>query len=161
MNSAKLNDWLQVIGFFGVIASLVFVGLQMMQDRDIALSSIYQERTTASVELFLTAATDEAIRSAFIKLGAGNEADLTDHEERAYGMFVSAGTRLRDNSHYQWEQGFLPDAHWMQMRAEIKRNMQCQYERQQILRKDMRPSFRNELETIAQEVSAEGNAGGQ
>ena len=34
MDSAKLNDWLQVVGLFGVIASLIFVGLQMKQDRD-------------------------------------------------------------------------------------------------------------------------------
>ena len=45
MDSAKLNDWLQVIGLFGVIASLIFVGLQMKQDREIALAGTYQDRT--------------------------------------------------------------------------------------------------------------------
>jgi hypothetical protein len=51
MNSSKINDWLQVVGLFGVIASLVFVGLQMRQDREIALSEAYQDRTAISLSL--------------------------------------------------------------------------------------------------------------
>ena len=40
MNTEKLRDWLQIGGLFGVIASLVFVGLQMKLDRQIALSGV-------------------------------------------------------------------------------------------------------------------------
>lgn len=36
MKSKKLNDWLQVIGLFGVIASLIFVGIQVRQTQVIA-----------------------------------------------------------------------------------------------------------------------------
>ena len=35
MDSAKLNDWLQVAGIFALVASLVFVGLQMKQAEEI------------------------------------------------------------------------------------------------------------------------------
>jgi hypothetical protein len=35
MDSAKLNDWLQVIGIFALVASLIFVGLQMKQNQQI------------------------------------------------------------------------------------------------------------------------------
>jgi len=35
LDSAKLNDWLQVIGIFALVASLVFVGLQMKQTQEI------------------------------------------------------------------------------------------------------------------------------
>jgi hypothetical protein len=38
---SKINDWLQVVGMFGVIASLIFVGLQMKQAHEIALSNTY------------------------------------------------------------------------------------------------------------------------
>jgi hypothetical protein len=41
LDAAKISDWLQVIGMFGVIASLVFVGLQMKQTQEIALSNTY------------------------------------------------------------------------------------------------------------------------
>ncbi len=38
MDSAKINDWMQVIGIFAVVASLVFVGMQMRQDQEIAIT---------------------------------------------------------------------------------------------------------------------------
>ena len=50
MNSARINDSLQIIGLFGVIASLVFVGLQLKQSHEIALAEIYQARTATLVE---------------------------------------------------------------------------------------------------------------
>ena len=31
MGSAKLNDWLQIIGMAGIMASLIFVGIQVQQ----------------------------------------------------------------------------------------------------------------------------------
>ena len=37
MNFSKLNDWLQVLGLFGVLGGLVFVGLQLRLDRQVAL----------------------------------------------------------------------------------------------------------------------------
>lgn len=43
MNSNRIQDWLQIVGMFGVIASLVFVGLEMRQTKDIAISAGYQE----------------------------------------------------------------------------------------------------------------------
>ena len=36
MDSSKLNDWLQILGMFGIIASLVFVGMQVKQTDVIA-----------------------------------------------------------------------------------------------------------------------------
>ena len=37
MISGKLNEWLQVAGLFGVLGGLVFVGLQLSLDRQLAL----------------------------------------------------------------------------------------------------------------------------
>jgi hypothetical protein len=38
MDSAKVNDWMQVVGIFAVVASLIFVGFQMKQTHEIALA---------------------------------------------------------------------------------------------------------------------------
>jgi len=40
VNSDKLNDWLQIGAMFGVLGGLVFVGLQLSQDRQIAATEI-------------------------------------------------------------------------------------------------------------------------
>jgi len=50
IDTAKVQDWLQIIGTFGVIASLMFVGLQMRQTHDIALSTTYQNRTATAID---------------------------------------------------------------------------------------------------------------
>ena len=35
MNSEKVNDWLQIVGMFGIMASLIFVGVQVHQTQEI------------------------------------------------------------------------------------------------------------------------------
>lgn len=41
---SKLRDTIEISGIIGLIASLVFVGIQLMLDRNVALGSAYQER---------------------------------------------------------------------------------------------------------------------
>ena len=43
MDSGKLYDWLQVGGLFAVLGGLIFVGLQLMQDRQIASTEVIAE----------------------------------------------------------------------------------------------------------------------
>ncbi len=38
VDSAKLNDWMQVIGLFGVLGGLIFVGMQLRLDRQVAVA---------------------------------------------------------------------------------------------------------------------------
>ena len=53
MNKINLDTWIQLLGMLGVIASLIFVGLEMRQSQRIALVSQMQERSyTASSEAY-------------------------------------------------------------------------------------------------------------
>ena len=158
MNSQKLNDWLQVIGLFGVIASLIFVGLQMMQDREIALSVIYQERAAAVTEFYASLATDEVARNAAIKAGPGGKGKLTPDESAAMVLIAQAAKQLVDNSHFQYEQGYASEDHWAQIRATIKDQMRHPINKQVLLGGHMRPSFRTALEEIASELEADAQS---
>lgn len=68
MNTAKFREWLEIIGIFGVVASLIFVGLEMRQSQKIALSAAYQARSDSSMAIRMAAVESEAIRSANGKL---------------------------------------------------------------------------------------------
>ncbi len=46
MDSAKLNDWLQLVGIFALVASLIFVGLQLKQTQEAA----FTETTNGYIE---------------------------------------------------------------------------------------------------------------
>ena len=50
----ELNDWLQVVATVGVIASIVFLGLELRQNSDLMRAQIYQARAEIIQETFTT-----------------------------------------------------------------------------------------------------------
>ena len=50
MNQTKLRDWLEIVGIFSVVVSLVFVGLQMRQTHEIALAEMGWNNMIAEME---------------------------------------------------------------------------------------------------------------
>ena len=51
MDSNKLNHWLQLVGMAAVVASLVFVGLQIRQSDDIAMIELLDNAAVRNLEL--------------------------------------------------------------------------------------------------------------
>ena len=88
MNPEKLNDWLQVIGTFGLIASLVFVGFELQQNAEIATDDVYDSITVNTVEL---AALISENADVWSRACLGEE--LTDAERLTAGqIFYAWGT---------------------------------------------------------------------
>ena len=52
LSVTNLNNVLQPIGVLGVIASLIFVGLELQQTQKIALAQTQQERNNSAYEVF-------------------------------------------------------------------------------------------------------------
>jgi len=159
MKAEKLEDWLQIIALFGVVGSLIFVGLQMKQDREIALSEIWQARTAVLIENTSATASNEILLSAFTKSSSGRIAEITPVEEEAARWFVWGTMYMWENSHYQYSLGFMPDEHWMRVRGGIKTELQHPI-RGPLMREistRMRPSFKAVVEEIDNELTAEKN----
>lgn len=154
MNSNPKRDWLQIIGQFGVVASLIFVGLQMKQDQEIALSAAYQARTATLIEFLTTLATDEVTRSALVKITTGTS-DLTPEERVAAIVISMAGRELMQNSHYQYSQGYLDEEHWQMIRQLIRQQLQNPVTRDGLFDARVRPSFRQVVEEIDREMREE------
>ena len=121
MNSAKLNDWLQVFGLFALVASLIFVGLQMRQDREIALSAIYQARAQMTIDINLASTNPVDFVSATAKIYAGESDDITSEEFVTLEYNLAASMVLMENNHYQYELGDLSESHW----ARTRRDLHC------------------------------------
>ena len=106
LDSAKLNDWMQVVGVFAVVASLIFVGLQMKQAQDIAVAAQYQERTASSIEAVSARSQIAAVKSEMAKIISDRYAsyDSTDMSPEDLGGLYF-GTRISfmsiDNVHFQ------------------------------------------------------------
>jgi hypothetical protein len=96
---SKINDWLQVVGMFGVIASLIFVGLQMKQAHEIALSNTYQSRSDATVDAMMATTSSPELLAAISKVYEGRSDELEILEavalaEEPYGTTVHASSAI-------------------------------------------------------------------
>ena len=127
MNSAKLHDWLQIIGIFAVVASLIFVGFQMKQEHEIAIANQYQARATTAVEIQEARQQLEIVarREGQRYLDSYGWPEGFDEEmpTEDFGVLIFDARRLLysyDNLHYQFHAGFLPADAWQSNRTTIR-----------------------------------------
>ena len=158
MDSSKISDWLQIVGLFGVIGSLMFVGLQMKQEQEIARSAASQARTELSVQYLLETAANAELGSAESKLLSENQESLTYSEARVLNLNQAALLFVYENIHYQYTNGFIADERWQGTRASIKTRLfqhtglRERYESNPI---QWSSSFRGVLDEIITEIDAE------
>jgi hypothetical protein len=119
VDSAKLNDWMQVVGIFAVVVSLVFVGLQMKQDRQIALAGQYQDRAALAIEYWNGMAQSEydirLIGNTTMADPDWAEIFPNDMTPEEVGVAIVSARRafvVLDNHHYQYEFGFYDEQTW-------------------------------------------------
>ena len=120
MDSAKLNDWLQVIGLFGVIASLVFVGMQMKQDREIALSDAYQARTATAIDFQASVVSSPELLDAQLRVQANGFENVSARDRILYTTHVRMGLNIYENVYFQYMNGFIDDEHWSRTQNQIR-----------------------------------------
>jgi hypothetical protein len=158
LNSAKLNDWLQVIGLFGVIGSLIFVGLQMKQDREIALSAATQARTDTTIDSILGAVSNPYHLSAIDKIAAGRIEDLTPSERWVLTGLARTALFNLENVHYQYQQGFIPEDRWDASRKTLKQLLRRRLHARAAFEENpdaWRASFRAVVQEAIIEIDAE------
>jgi hypothetical protein len=123
MDIAKINDWLQVVGIFGVIASLLFVGMQMKQTHEIALANTYNDRASQTVDAQSTALGTPQYFSGLAKIYSGRRDELTAEEYVALEAELTVFLTIFENNYFQYEMGFLPEDHWRKNLADIECRM--------------------------------------
>ena len=159
MDSAKLNDWLQVIGLFGVIGSLIFVGLQMKQDREIALSAATQARTETTIQNIMGVASNPYFMSAVDKLSNGRRDALTTSEIYNVRMQGTAALFNFENIHYQQQQGFVPAERWAATRETLKELLRQPWGPREVFETNpdsWRAPFREVVFELLSEIDTEG-----
>jgi hypothetical protein len=153
MDSAKLNDWMQVIGIFALVASLIFVGMQMRLDREIARVTIYQSRASTTAEVLATLASSPEAIAASVKSMTGDE--ITSQDMLLGTFQLSSVFTLSDNSYYQYQQGFLPEEHWLSVRRTVKNAISGNPFAWQHVKRNLdtfRPAFRDEVIRMISEI---------
>lgn len=134
MKKGELNDWLQVVGLIAVVASLIFVGLQLKQSQEIAIAAQYQARLDAASGHYTAILQSDA---GLRVVGADVLADINANgtlpaefkawagsqpvEELAFRVIgATIFLKSHDNIYFQYQSGFLSDEAWSALRMQLK-----------------------------------------
>jgi hypothetical protein len=148
MNRERISDWLQLGASIGVILSLIFVGLEIQQSREIAIADIYQQRTALMLQQLSFVVPPEAIDESWRKERAGEE--LTQDDEFYLYMRTASRIAYWENNHFQYQQGLLSEEQWVaSSKAILQRANDPQFRRiWDIEREIVRKSFADVVDEI-------------
>ena len=105
MKKIELNDLLQILGIFGLIASLIFVGLDLRQNQQVARVTAYQALTEqiASYNALLLSEPDlNRIRNAAL-----NNENLTEEDAEQYRAFWRVLQRQAALAYLQYQNNII------------------------------------------------------
>jgi hypothetical protein len=133
MPSRKWRDIAELIGIGAIVASLIFVGLQLQQSQEIAVGAQYQERAHATIQNYLSQIqSDQALRNRGQRLinaaSSGSYPIVIENLIETKGPESVAVTYLlyrskmamMDNCHFQYESGFMTEDTWLAMRRRLQ-----------------------------------------
>lgn len=171
MKAASWKDIAELVGIVAIVASLVFVGLQMKQSQDIALAASFQSRTATLAESFSARAANLEALAAELRVQGINPDDpvtrlpfeipesagvLTELEYRAAVLTALSTWQQWNNIYYQNQMGFMPEGNWLRLRSSIKRNFRRRTITSLVFDAfPYSPEFQEEIDGIIAEVEAE------
>jgi len=117
----------EIVGVLSVVASLIFVGMQLLIDRQLAAAEQYQYRAESRKSDFRTQLESDAYMTYRTELWEGGERPpwwTEEMEDNAEQLGLSATSIVVtmilensslvhfDNLYYQYDQGLLDEAFW-------------------------------------------------
>ena len=133
MKFKEWNEIAELVGIAAIVASLIFVGLQMKQSQEIAVGTQYQERANAAIENYMSQIqSDQALKNWGQRLA--NAASSGSYPIEIKNLIDSAGPEsvaftyllyrsqmtMMDNCHFQFEYGFMNEDTWLAMRRRLQ-----------------------------------------
>lgn len=100
----------ELIGVTAIVASLIFVGLELRQSRQIAIADIYQQRTSMLIDLHAARLSSEPLALAMHK--ALTDEQLSDWESGLVNTSHYLLLTYWENVHFQYEYGLMPHEQW-------------------------------------------------
>ena len=142
---------MQLLASIGVILSLIFVGVQIQQSREIAIADIYQQRTALLISQLNPFLPPERIHEAIEKISAGQP--LSASENRMMSTLMSTRIAYWENNHFQYQLGLLDEEQWKASQNNIRRLGSVPNFRETWLleRHEVRKSFADEVDKILAE----------
>jgi hypothetical protein len=127
MAGSNWRAYAELIGIAAIVASLIFVGLQLKQSQEIAIAGQYQERFSVASDYFNTGRQDDWLADFLglyeLEIHPEITALLPGSTPTEIGRAVMLMEQLiviYDNHHFQFEAGFMTDEAWQQQESFYK-----------------------------------------
>lgn len=170
MDPAKLKGWIEVVGIFSLVASLVFVGMQMNQTQEIAIAEQYQARALFGAEHVRSYAENDNLLDAYAdeiktSIESGQLGDPLAKDYETFGAEYVATSLIMasftlvtlDNYYFQYQQGFMEEEAWAAFRHRFKKSLGDIYLQHAYL--DDPQDWRKSFQDLCNELLAEIGAG--
>ena len=154
---------MQVIGIFAVVASLIFVGLQMKQAHNIAIASHFQQRQATLVEYWIGREQSDIQRrlrgERLLRdwgVPPGMDENISAAEVGSEYFYARITLSMFENYHFQYTSGFYTEASWVGSRSLLK--VVLKLPMYQFVVKHMGHSYRSGFRELCEELIAENQA---
>ena len=158
---------IELIGIFGIIASLLFVGAQLILDRRIASSTAYHGRVALRMDdLIGQRDNSELVQARAVQFEKVKpfwwndeiesyvaELELTMEDVVRLDLQARIYLALTDNNFYQYGVGLIDDESWAGMRTGFSFNLTRPISKSAVLRADyLRPAMLKMIDDLAADM---------
>ncbi len=127
MQKVDVRTTVEIVGILSIVASLIFVGIQLKQDQLIALGNQYQTRAEISLDNYRATLESDVLLSATAKMNIGDSESLTSEERVAYNIRLTMDFITLDNNLHQYNLGLSDETYWESARERIKNRLRDDY----------------------------------
>ena len=156
MQKTHWKDIAEVVGIAAIVASLVFVGLELRQTQNALMASTYQARAFDAMNAERAIADSEYIGPILAKVDFDDEESLDGLSKEEFWRlrrYYNARMIDLDNEYYQYQSGYLGDKFFEgQFKGSVSRNAK-RWRRLGVT--EMRPDFRELVDERLAEIEAE------
>ena len=109
MKKVNLDTWIQLIGMLSIVASLLFVGLEMRQSQQIAIAGQQQERASIFIDYYQSFVEAGHDLDLYIRGGFVIDENSSPEESMAQRAAAQIAWFIFENDFYQYQYGLMSD----------------------------------------------------
>ena len=114
----SFDTWIQLLGMLGILGGLIFVGLEMRQNYEIALGNQHQGRTELRAALLMSPLEGniDAVKVEFL-----DWEEQTEEQKQITIQIQRFRWALLENLFFQYNLGLISEGVWRQTEGNIRR----------------------------------------